>query len=514
MGVRLRYTGAVAYAASVIGAFIGLLFSTLITRRLTPEELGVWRYIGVLVGYFAIPTHAFCFWSTRLTAQGHRVLRTVLVMSSSAAAAATLLFLLAAGGLSGLVGYYEAAFLVAAFEIPAIYLHSAFESVAAARAPHLNYYVVIVQDVVKLPLGLVFVVGLRLGLVGALLAVVLSLAARAFSIAILLREADWGPVDLKLAKRMLSLAWVPLYGLAPSMLGSLDNIAVILFTQSTSPLGYLTALGLVGSAIAMSGSLAAGLYPRMLQSPSSKDVEAALSFTMMLAVPASVGAVALGEGLLNILRPEYASAAPLLPMIALGSVLAIVNSIAEAAIVGGERVDYKSEVRWREVVESGLFLVPTVNLASSTAYLALLCTALAALRPGDVLSTTFTWVAVSLSVSLVVVAYKWRLASRRLGLSAPKAQLLKYLASSAAMAAVVYLARPASLPEELSQALASTMPIVLLGSLVYFGVLWAIDRGFRSLLRGAVAQLKSYGAPLSALRQRVRGRPAGRPGGR
>ncbi|MCX8204860.1 MAG: hypothetical protein N3H31_04335 [Candidatus Nezhaarchaeota archaeon] len=492
VGVRLRYTGLVAYAASVLTAVIGLLFSALVTRRLTPEELGVWRYIGVLIGYFLIPAHVLGFWSTRLTAQGQCVLRTLLALYAPIMAAATLMFLVAAGRPLSFAKHYEAALLVAALEIPAIYSYSAFESVAAARAPHLNYYVTIIQDVVKLPLGFILVVGLRLSLIGALLAAILSFAVRALSIAILLRKVDWGAVDLRLARRLLSLAWLPLYGLIPSQIGSLDNIIVVLLLQAIDPLGYLAALGLIGGVIAMSGSLAAALYPRMLQRPSGRDVEVALSLTMMLAIPTSVGAIVLSEQLLNILRPEYVAVASLTPLIALGSILSIVNSVAEGALIGGERADYGVEVSWSAVVRSKLFLVPTLNLASSAIYIAALSTALIILRPRDCLSVILAWTSIGLLVSLGFVAYKWRLASRRLGFSAPKLQLVKYLASSTVMAIVVYLARPASLPMEVLHAIASTMPTVLLGSLTYFGALSIIDRDFRSLLRGVGAQLKAW----------------------
>jgi hypothetical protein len=166
--VRLRYTGLVAYSVSLTTMLTGLIFSVVITRRLSPEELGAWRYIGTLINYFIIPAWLFGFWITRMTARGLRPLATSLAITAPIISASTALFTLMAPTFSEAIKFPETAFLIAAIEIPIIYLYTLYEASLNAVRPQTNYYAQLIQEVVKLPIGVLLVVLLRLGLIGAL----------------------------------------------------------------------------------------------------------------------------------------------------------------------------------------------------------------------------------------------------------------------------------------------------------------------------------------------------------
>jgi len=58
--VRLRYAGALNYLAMIVRLIVSIGFITIITRKLTVEEFGLWAIISNLVSY---PVILVSFWS-------------------------------------------------------------------------------------------------------------------------------------------------------------------------------------------------------------------------------------------------------------------------------------------------------------------------------------------------------------------------------------------------------------------------------------------------------------------
>ncbi len=480
--VRLRYTGLVAYSVSLTTTLTGLLFTVLITRRLSPEELGAWRYIGTLINYFIVPAWLMGFWITRMTARGLRPLATSILLAAPAASASTALFIGLSPSLSGAIDLPAAVFLVASIEIPLIYLHALFESAANAVRPQSSYYAQLVQELVKLPIGIILVLVLRLGLVGALWAAIAGFAARAALLALATRSMGWGSPSRLIASTLLSRFWLPLYAAIPSHIIALDNVIVALAYGSAEPLGYAAAAHLLGAVVMMSGNLAAGLYPRMLQSPSPRDVEVALKMVLMIAVPSSVGITLLAAPLLNVLRPEYAEAAWVMPVLQLGALTSLLIGLMDSTIAGEERADYEEGAGFRTLLRSRLFLVPTLNYVYALVYLPALLLALSLVGRMGPVEVLWVWVLTSLATSAGMLVYRVRLARSRVPFRLPAGALVRYLVATFAMAAVLYLVRPVGLPERVLDALASTLPPVALSALTYFSVLYVIDSEFRQLV--------------------------------
>ncbi|MEM4179881.1 MAG: hypothetical protein QXJ55_09440, partial [Candidatus Caldarchaeum sp.] len=186
--IRLRFTGLTAYTATLIMTLTGLVFTIVITRRLTPEELGVWRYLGTLINYFVIPVYLLGFWATRLTAKGENILKTLLTATATISAAATTLFLVMAETFSTPTGSPAIIFAAAALEIPSIYFYTSLEAVAHAKKPHVNYYAQLIQEFLKIPIAVVLVIMLRLGLLGAVAATRAAFAARAATLLDVLKD--------------------------------------------------------------------------------------------------------------------------------------------------------------------------------------------------------------------------------------------------------------------------------------------------------------------------------------
>lgn len=483
--IRLRFTGLTAYAATLITTFTGLVFTVVITRRLTAEELGTWRYIGTLVSYFTIPVGLFGFWATRLTAAGEKVLKTLTAMAITLSTFATAGFILLADIFSAPTGFTAAIFIAAALEIPSIYLYTSLESVAHAKKPHINYYAQLVQEFLKIPFAVVLVVVLRLGLLGAVAAAVAGFAARALTMTYLLREFDWGAVSRRIAVRMLSALWLPVYQAGAGALIALDTVIVVLLS-GPEPAGYAAAVFLLGSLVSMSGTLAAGLYPKMLQESLGRDVENSISLVFLMAVPTAAGVVILGAPLLNVLRPEYSAAATVLPVVVVHAVLFMFASMMDSVIAGGERVDYSENVSFQELVKSRLFLLPTLSYLQAFLYLPMLFAAISIISPTDPTQVLAVWLTVNLATYIPFVIYKTKIARRSVPFKIPTAALATYTAAASVMTVATFLTKPEKLPVEVVPAITQLLPAIVVSMATYFSVLAAINREFRALVKAVV----------------------------
>lgn len=488
--VRLRYTGLTAYTASVVMMFTGLAFTLIITRRLTAEELGAWRYIGTLISYFATPVYLMGFWATRVTAQGKAVLGTTTTMAALFSALATLIFVALSGAFAASIDFPATVFLIAALEIPSIYIYTILESTASAIRPHLNYYASIIQEAVKLPIGVVLVLSLKLGLTGAVWAAVAGFASRAIAMGLFLRDIEWGRPNRSTALGILTRTWLPLYSSIPPSILALDTVIVAVIYRTAEPLGYAAAVYLLGSVVAMSGNLAAGLYPRMLRAPSEKDVETAIKLVFMIAAPSSIGALILAENLLNLLRPEYIGGSIVVPMVIIQTLFYIVGNIFDSVIIGEERADFDETAGFKKLLRSRLFLLPTMNYVYSAVYLSTLVATLYLASPTGPIQILYLWVAVNAASTAGFTVFKWRIARQRVKFSLPTASLIKYLAASLLMSIILLFTRPSGLPIEISSALPQTLVPVAIGAATYFAALYTVDGEFRAIVRTVLRRLR------------------------
>ena len=80
--IRVTYSGLIAVAAGLISVLTGAIFTLIVTRRLSPEEFGIWAIIGSMISYFLIAEPIISFWTTRQIARGEKIGRTSLFSST------------------------------------------------------------------------------------------------------------------------------------------------------------------------------------------------------------------------------------------------------------------------------------------------------------------------------------------------------------------------------------------------------------------------------------------------
>ena len=82
-GIRVTYSGLISFSVGLISILTGLIFTIIVTRRLSPDEFGTWGLIGALLVYPLIIQPIIGYWSTREIARNENSGRTSILASGS-----------------------------------------------------------------------------------------------------------------------------------------------------------------------------------------------------------------------------------------------------------------------------------------------------------------------------------------------------------------------------------------------------------------------------------------------
>lgn len=243
---------------------MGLLFTVMVTRRLSVDEFGIWQYITALLGYFIMPSSIVSFWLTRDVVRGSKVARVGILTNLLFSLAAAGMFAAASYPLSSGIGANVIYFLLCCIQLPEIYILNTLESIANATRPEIFGYSSMVFEASKVLSGLILVVILRMGLTGAIISIIVAYLAQMVTMGSSLRQNIVGHFNKGIVKRWLSLFWIPTFNAAAGQLLLFDTIILVAITKSILPVAMFKGAQVFGAAIVMSGVLAAPLYSKLL----------------------------------------------------------------------------------------------------------------------------------------------------------------------------------------------------------------------------------------------------------
>lgn len=379
--IRLRYSGAINFTAAIVSLLISFGFVIVITRRLSVEEFGLWALISTLVSYPLMPTSIWSYWYPRFVARGiPKSIGTAFAISLCYLPLALAIYIPASYWLCNFVvgwGFWIAAVFGSLLIILSL-VGGVVGGVASTYAPEVPGYSSLVYDVLRLPLAYLFVVVLRSGLSGALLAALLASAiSTSAALMILVRRGlRWDGIDFGLAKRWFRGFSIPLLGIFDGMLVSADRILLAGLSNSESAVAYMSACYSLRNQIVYGRATAAGLYARMLRGGSASDVEEITRLYFAITAFMFTSILCLSYPLLSLLNPIYRDAYWVVWVASLYVFVEGFFGIFYSAVSGREKVDLKPEVSISDFIKSRLFkwsfaslMMHALGLAIGTALL-------------------------------------------------------------------------------------------------------------------------------------------------
>ncbi len=175
--IRLHYSGFIVFTTQMLGIITGLIYTLLLTRNMTVSQYGIWTNIFDYTVYFMLFSNVLPFWVTRFTARGKTgTVKTSVSAQLTIGVVSTLVYLPAIVLISNAIGTtaYLLIYLIAGFYILNFYLTTIFESILQATRPQAVGYGFIIQEIVKVIVALLVILGLRQIFLGAILGLVVS----------------------------------------------------------------------------------------------------------------------------------------------------------------------------------------------------------------------------------------------------------------------------------------------------------------------------------------------------
>jgi hypothetical protein len=238
--------------------------------------------------------------------------------------------------------------------------------------------------------------------------------------------------------------------------------------------GKLGAAAIIVNVITYSSFLAYALYPKLLAEKRSEDITVSLKMVLMFAIPLTVGAIALADSYVTILKPEHADAGPVLIFLALNAFVSVVFNLFGSVVYGFDTVDEEGNMSLRQLVKSRIFLVFSLPylyaaIAVPTSFYAL--TGFAHAQPFQAaLSVSMIMLSGNLAAFLILS----RIVRKMLRVELPWKNIARYVFAAAIMGAVLYL-----IPHPLR--VTTTLAETAIGGLIYIALLMAIDKEARRL---------------------------------
>ncbi|RLF98656.1 MAG: hypothetical protein DRN47_05125, partial [Candidatus Wolframiiraptor sp.] len=367
--VRLRLSGALMFAANLVGYLTGFLFTVFITRRLSEEEFGVWALIGSFITYSLMPFNLVSSWISRDAARGKKILSSAAALFLLLTPISIIIYFSIAFGSATAINYDPWTMALGIIILIPYILLTLGTAIQSGYAPQNLGIARILFEVSKVAIAFYLVVTLRLGLIGAF--ITLSIAYLLQAILLLQRSK---PLFKKQVNKGLIIKWLkgaPINTLQimNNILGATDIVLMSIITGQAIIAGYWQAAVAASALVTSSSALMTGLGPRLISGGTQRDLDKAFDFTMMLMTPMLFGFIILSRDILWILRPAYSSVWMAACLLAFAGVTRTIGRFGSVAVSGTDRFDQKDDVSMKEYLESRIFTLNKLNLIITTLYL-------------------------------------------------------------------------------------------------------------------------------------------------
>jgi len=492
--IRLQYSGFIVFTTQLLGVITGLIFTLLLTRNMSPSQYGVWTNIFDYTTYFVVFSGIIPFWATRFTARKKAgTVKTAVFVQLTFALVSFLIYLPIIFLISHAI---KTTGILPIYFIAGLYILTysgvnVFESILQATKPQATGYGFIIQEVVKVTVGLVLILGFREIFFGAVLAIILGPVVQMFYYSYLLfgyirERVNWGYL-----REWLKGSPAIAYNMIGNTLMSFVLILLFLYGGSTARADYQAALSFT-TIVGYSASLAFGLYPKLL-SNSCGDEHVGSSFrtVLMLAIPLATITMVMSYSFLTILNISYGEAWPVLIALTVYTLVSLISSFYGNCLMGIEAFDAEGKISMSELVRSKIFKVFTMPYIQAAIALPLTFFVLTRLPIASAVQATLYVVVILIGVNLSTFFGLYWFMHRELRLHVHWTGTAKYVLAALIMGFVLYV-----LPT--TTTLLSTIGKAAAGFGIYVVILLAIDKEARQLvgliweeIKGSIVQLTS-----------------------
>lgn len=491
--IRVTYSGLIAFFVALVGVITGTIFVIMVTRTLSPEEFGLWTLIGSLVGYVMIIEPIVTYWTTRQIARGEHIGKTAISTSGIFSGVGTIAYF----GIALFTAYTLEVditiLLIASFLIPLTFFTNILNSISLGYKPQIVSYGSLSFEITKIPLGIIFVVFLQFGIIGALVTTIFASLIRIILLVFFVKDQLSGSINFSTIKFWLKMSWLTIYQSSYGLIYKFDVLVFSVLTGSLTGIAYWGAAAAISNLVVHSRNISQGLYPKLLATARNEIAEENFKRTMYFAIPILGVTIVFVKPMMYVLNPFYADGFFIAIIISIRSFVNMIMGFFMSILESYEKVDLDKESGFRKYIKSNLFLTPTMMILLSVIYVGGL--AIFLLLPDvnhmDDISLVIVWSYILLFVSIGFMLVSAILVHKKYAISIPFVAIGKYSIITIVSSIIVYLITENYLiyTESVYDFIPQLIPIIIFGGIIYFGLTYLIDKSTRNLFSSILKEI-------------------------
>jgi hypothetical protein len=377
---------------------------------------------------------------------------------------------------------YLLIYLLAGFQIVNTFLIVAFEGCLRSVKPQVIGYGLLIEEVVKVILAYVLIVGLNQLLLGAMISLIVAALVQAIFYSWLLKGELCQAIKWNFLREWLKSSPVMIYNAVGTQLVNLV-LYLLVFYAGQGALGNYQAAVTFSTIIGYSSSLAFALYPKMLAEEVPEETAASFKTVLMLALPIAAVAFTVPRSLLTILNTSYVAAAPILILLTVDALVVLVSQFYTQCILGAETLDVEGKISLRQLMRSKIFKIFTFPYVQAAVALPSVYFVLTRVVFADPVQAATYVVAINIIVHAATFAGLYGLMRKSVSIPVAWKSIAKYALGALLTSGVLYV-----LPR--TTTLTATFGKVLVGLVAYAAVLYVVDADARKLVAQVWAEIR------------------------
>jgi len=483
--IRLQYSGFIIFAAKMLSIATGLAFQLMIVRTTTEAELDLWSNLNDVLAYFTLLAAALPFWTMRFVARDKEgAAKTGILANLTISVIATIIYLPLVPLITSLLNIrqeYLFLYFIISIEIIELYSINALEACLRARKPQTVGYGLLVAEVCKVILGYILIIEFQQPLLGALLSLIVAFTIQITYYFKLLIEELKQSFKWEYVKEWLKGSTANIYNVVGNQIANFVFIMLFIYGGDGARGRYGLAV-LVTSVITYSSFLAFALYPKLLAERRSEDITTSLKMVLMFAIPMTVGAIALSDSYVIIMKDVYKDTWPVLIVLAIDAFVATLSAFFSSVLFGVERLDEKAKIPLKQLSRSNIFKVFTLPYIHSAITLPTAFYVLTNLAFNPVEAALYVTI-INMTARFAMFLVLYIIVRKSIKIAIPWRNIAKYVFASAVMSTILFI-----IPHPTRIYL--TLIATAIGGIIYLALLMSIDKEARLLANSVWQEIK------------------------
>lgn len=492
-GIRVTYSGLIAFAVGISSIITGLFFILIVTRQLTAEELGTWTLIGGLLVYVMVIEPIVSYWTTREIARGEKSAKTALITSTLFSGIAIIIYL-------GIVFFVslnseidKSILYFGAILIPITFVNRVLLAINYGTKSYTMSIGILGFEISKIPFGVLFVYVMKMGVEGAIIAIALAYSMSSIILFIFAKDQIKDKINYSYIKKWFKLSWISTFPQISILITRLDMLIFTIFTGGVTGLAYYSVAFAISSLPMQASGISRAIYPKLLSEEKGNFLQENLTKVFYFVFPLTAISLTFMEPALFALNPIYQSITIVVLLLTIRMSFGSIFSVLYQALLGIEKVDKNQNVNFKDFVKSKLFTIPLVNIIKSAIYIILLAVMFFIFSENySDLDLVIFWMIILLISDIPYYIYILILTKRNFELKLEKLSITKYAVTTILVFIPLYFLMKQYLVYEISifDFLPNLVMFVAIGIISYIGITFFIDNKTKNLVYKIIDEIK------------------------